>query len=316
MTTSPIASSLSPEAHPSKADRVSLWEYVSFTVIHSIVAGLLLILSLDGLYRFGRMFGTAEWLINYRRRRRFEAALAGVLEHTPTPAERRKATREFFMRNRCDRIFYLIFDRLGRDKAMSLLTIENKDLLDTALARGRGVYVAMSHHGPYHVVAMLVALHGYRTAAVRDRREGGIRRYIQDRFDRLYPEFQRMRVIFEDDFPREIFRCLQEGFVLGSAMDVHRVRRPNQKAEEVTIFGEKRQFLTGPLMIALRCKTPVLQAFVLPEPGFRYRFRIVGMLADPEKVEDEAAAAGQTLRTYAANVERYVRAAPSLLSRI
>jgi len=313
---SPVAPSLSSETRPSKGEGLSLWEYVSFTIVHTLVAGLLSVLSLGGLYRLGRLFGTLEWLVNYRRRRRFGAALRNVLGHKPMAAQRRRATREFFMRHRCDRLFYLIFDCLPRDKALALFSIENKDLLDSALARGRGVYLAMSHHGPYHVAGMFLAMHGYKVAAVRDRREGGIRRYIQGRFDRLYPEFQRMRVIFEDSFPREIYRCFHEGFVLGSAMDVRRVRRAGQKAEEVTIFGEKRQFLTGPLHIALRCRTPVVQAFILPERGFHYRLQIVGMLADPEDVKDEAAAVGEAVRTYAANVERFVRASPSLLSRL
>jgi lauroyl/myristoyl acyltransferase len=289
---------------------------VSFTVAHAAVAGLLLVLSRDGLYRFGRLFGTIEWLVNYKRRRRFAAALAGLLGCKPTAPQRRRATREFFMRSRCDKLFYLVFDRLPRDKAMTLLSIENKTLLDSALGRGRGVYIALSHHGAHHVAAMLMALQGYKVAGVRDRREGGIRRYIQDRFDRHYPEFQRMRVIFEDSFPREIYRCFQEGFTLGSAMDVRRVRRPEQKTEEVTIFGETRPVLTGPLRIALRCRTPVLQAFILPEPGFRYRLRIVGMLVDPDEVDDEAGAVSEAARAYAANVERHIRAAPSLLSRI
>ncbi len=45
---------------------------------------------------------------------------------------------------------------------------------------------------------MLLALNGYKTAGVRDRNEGPLRRYVQGRFDRRHPEFQRMRVLFAD----------------------------------------------------------------------------------------------------------------------
>ncbi len=304
--------------------KLSLWEYVSFTTIHAVAAGLLACLSLSGFYKFGRLFGTLEWLINYKRRRRFGAALERVLGRKPGAKERRRATREFFMRNRCDKLFYMIFDRIPREKAMTLMSIGNQALLDEAVARGRGVYLAMSHHGGLHVIAMLMALKGYKTAGVRDRREGAIRRYVQDRFDRLHPEFQRMRVLFADSYPREIYRCLREGYLLGSAMDVSRVRHSKQKTEEVTMFGEKQPFLSGPLRIAIRCRAPVLQAFVVPEPAFRYRMEIVAALVDPDLLgrdsnlapADEEAAILRALRTYAANVEEYIRASPSLLSRI
>lgn len=305
-----------PVAIAGESTRLNWWEYATFTMAHAVSSALLLVLTLPGLHWFGRLLGTVEWLINYKRRRRFAAALRQVLGREASGAERRRWTREYFVRSRCDKLFYLIFDRIPRAKAMSLLSIGNQELLDQALTRGRGVYMAMSHHGALHEVSMLMALRGYKTAGVRDRREGAIRRFIQERFDWRYPEFTRMRVLYADSFPREIYRCLSDGFVLGSAMDVSRVRQPNQKTEEITIFGETRPFPSGPLRIAHRCRAPVLQAFVLPENGFRYRLEIVEMLIDPDVSTEEDAAVAEAMRAYASNVERYVRASPSLLTRV
>ena len=121
--------------------------------------------------------------------------------------------------------------------------------------------------------------------------------------------------MYADSFPREIYRCLQDGFVLGSAMDVSRVRDPRQRSKEVIIFGKKQDFLTGPLRIAIRCKTPVLQAFVLPGPDFRYELQIVESLFDPQRLEYEEATVERAISRYAQNVETYVRAYPALLTR-
>lgn len=317
MTSSSVASNLLPPlARPSDDTKPRLWESVSFAVVHTVARWLLVCLSLSGFYQFGRLFGTLEWLINYKRRRRFRAGHKRVLGREPAPRERRRAAREFFMQTRCDKLFYLVFDCIPQERAMTLLSIGNKALLDEAVARGRGVYIAVSHQGALHVIAMLMALQGYKTAGVRDPREGAIRRYVQNRFDHLHPQFQRMRVLFADGYPRDIYRCLRDGYLLGSAMDVSRVRHPNQKVEEVTIFGQKRTFVTGPLRIAIRCRAPVLQAFVIPEKGFRYQLDIVEVLVDPEHVDDEAAAITQALRTYARNVEKHVRMSPNLLTRI
>lgn len=301
---------------PDRIDSLGLWKSFSFRAAHAAASALLWIVGVGGLYRIGQAIGIAEWCINYKRRRRYVAALAKVLDHSPTAQERRWHCLEYFVRTRCDKLFYLVFDRVPRERALALLTIGNRELLDRALARGHGAYVALSHHGPHHVTGMLVALHGYKAAGVRDRNEGGLRRFVQSRFDQLYPEFGRTRFLFADSFPREIFRCLEEGYVLGSAIDVHRVRHPNQKTVTVRIFGEERDFVSGPMYIALRCKTPVLQGILHAEHGFRYRLELAEMLIDPETVTDEDAAVEQAMHRYAANVEHHIRSFPTLITRI
>ena len=262
----------------------------------------------------GRAFGTIEWCINFKRRRRFARALGQVVRPLSASA-RRKHTHEHFMQTRCDKLYYLVFDRIPRDTALASLTISNQPLLDRALYRGNGVYLALCHHGPLHVAAMLMALRGYKVAGVRDRREGAMRRYVQSLYDRKYPEFGRMRVMYADSFPREIYRCLKDGFVLGSAMDVARVRDPRQRSHEVDVFGHPQMFLTGPLRIAIRCKTPVLQAFILPHRNFCYELAIVENLYEPESNVDEESIVAQAITRYAYNLENYVAAHPALLTR-
>jgi lauroyl/myristoyl acyltransferase len=298
------------------APAVTFWEHASFSAAHAAVSFLYAVLGLAGLYRFGRLFGTIEWLINYKRRRRFAAALESVWGRRPTAAERRKHTRKYFCQSRCDRLLYLTVDRIARSRAADLLIITNRETLDAAVAAGRGVYIALAHHGAQHVIGMLLTLNGYKVAGVRDRREGALRRFVQCRLDRSFPELGRTRVLYSDSFPRDIYRSFQEGYVLGSALDIGRIRDARQRVEEVSLFGERRYCLSGPLRIALRCGAPVLQAFIIPEPKFRFRFEIVETLIAPEAVEDENTVIRRAIERYAANVERYTRARPSLISRV
>jgi lauroyl/myristoyl acyltransferase len=281
---------------------------------HRAASFLFAVLGVRGLYLLGRAFGTVEWMINFKRRRRFARALGQVIRPL-SPAARRKHTREHFMQSRCDKLYYLVFDCIPRDTALASLTISNQLLLDRALAGGNGVYLALCHHGPLHVAAMLMALRGYKVAGVRDRREGAMRRYVQSLYDRKYPEFGRMRVMYADSFPREIYRCLKDGFVLGSAMDVSRVRDSRQRSHEVIVFGSTQVFLTGPLRIAIRCKTPVLQAFVIPHADFGYELAIVETLYDPGADADEELIVDRAITRYARNLEEYVTAHPALLTR-
>ena len=295
---------------------LGFWPRLSFGVVHAATAMLLRLVGLRGLYICGRVFGTIEWLINFKRRARFLAAFERVIGRHGTVGERLSASREFFCQSRCDKLLYLIFDCLSPERAVSLATMENRELLDAALAGGRGVYVALSHFGPHHVAATFMALMGYKVAGVRDRNEGAMRRFMQERWDRVHPDLQRMRVIYADTFPREIFRCFKDGYLVGSAMDVSRVRVAHQKMEEVVIFGEPRAFLSGPLRIALRSKAPIVQGFITPRRDFRYYLEVLGPLLDPNIEMDEDAAVAQAMRVYAETVERYVRANPALLTRL
>ena len=124
-TTTEPTSTEAPSA-PKRSASLTPWETLTFTLTHATVSALLAVLSLRGLYHFGRLFGTAEYVINFKKRRRFAKALAHILERKPSGAQRRKWTREYFMLTRCEKLFYLIMDRLPRDTAGALLTISDE----------------------------------------------------------------------------------------------------------------------------------------------------------------------------------------------
>ncbi len=291
------------------------WDRFTFSVLRLGVLAILKVATLRGLYVGARAFGTLEWSINYKRRRRFYRALEKIRGSKPTIYEKLRLSRAFFMHARCDKTLYLIFDALPKEQVVGLLTIEPRETLDNALAHGRGACMAMSHQGAQHVVGMLLALQGYQAAGVRDQKEGGIRKYVQERLDRRYPEFARLKVMFSSAFPREIYRCFQKGYIIGSSWDALRIRSQQQKTMDVPMFGESRPILTGPLRIAIRCGTPVLQAFFVAEPGFRYRLRIVETLVEAGQPKDEAEI-HDIVQRYAANVESFLGQYPALISRI
>jgi lauroyl/myristoyl acyltransferase len=298
------------------APPLTLWARTSLGAVYLVLSALLALLSLDGLYRFGRAFGTLEYLINFKRRRRFAAAYESVAGPEATPRRRRHATRAYFMQTRCDKMFYLIHDRLSAERARSLYAIQHREVLDAAMQRGRGVYVAVSHQGPHHVAGALLALHGYPVVGVRDRNESALRRIVQERLDRRRRAGERVRFLFSDAFPREIYRCLRGGCLLASAIDTSRVRRPGQKVEWVEMFGERRPILTGPLRIAWRCRAPALQCFLIPEPGFRYRAEFVELPLDQDGAAGEEEAVRDAAHLYARRLEEYLRKYPHLVSRI
>ncbi len=272
--------------------------------------------SLSGLYALGKSFGVCEWLVNHKRRRRFHERMRQLFGDQYDRRRMRSACRRYFVRLRCDRIYYLVFDLLPPEKIIRRIHFPQRDLIDASLARGHGVYMAMSHLGAQHVAGLLMCFLGYKTAAVRDRNEGPLRRYVQERFARRFSEVRAARMFYTDDLPRDIYRWFQSGGLLGSALDTERAGYPNLKRAAVEIFGEKKEYLTGTIQIALRCKAAIHQGFIVSKPNFHYDLLGSPALIDPDEGRDTQAVVQELMQAYAHNIEEHLRQFPELVSRI
>jgi KDO2-lipid IV(A) lauroyltransferase len=291
------------------------YDRMKFAIVRGFLWGWARLFSLKGLYLFGQFFGTVEYLINHKRRRRFREQLRMIYGDQFTPKLARRATRRHFTRIRCDKLFYLIFDRLPREKILKRVRFRGRAILDEQLKRGKGAYVTLSHNGSHHVAGLLMALLGYRVAGVRDRNEAPLRKYVQDKYAETFPEFRAIRVFYADSFPRDLYRSFEEGYILGSALDVQRDRGSHLKTLPVTIFGQQREFITGTMRIALRCGAPILQGFVVSRRNFYFRLIIMGPLVDPAASRDDAETLAAAMQAYATNIEHHVRKHPDHISR-
>lgn len=298
--------------------RVGAYHRLKFGLVRWFLTGWARVFSLKGLYLFGRWFGLIEYLVNSRRRERYRRELQAVFPEGLSKPRARRIIRDFFCRTRCDKLFYLIFDRLPREKIMGRIRFHGRQYVDEGLARGHGVYVMLSHHGSHHVAALLMALLGYRCAGVRDRQEGTLRLYIQEKYARTFPEYAAVRLLYADTFPREIYRCFHENRVVGTALDVGRMRGAALKTCPVRIFGQTREFLTGTLQVALRCRATICQAFVVSRPNFYFRLIVKPPLYVPvsDDQSDDPELISRLMQMYADGIEAHVREHPDHISRV
>ena len=274
--------------------------------------------SLRGLYLLGRFFGSIEFTINFRRRGRYRRQLSRIFPEGLSRYRQQRIIRSYFCRTRCDKLFYVIFDRLPKEKLLKRIRFHGRETLDEALVRGNGLYVMLSHNGSHHVAGLLMALMGYKCAGIRDRNEGASRVYVQQKYAETFPEIAAIRMLYADSFPRDIYRCFRENRVVGSALDVGRVRGLQLKTCPVQFLGESREFLTGTLQIALRCKATVAQAFVVSRRNFYFRLIVNPPLYVPPDNADgeDPQLLGRIMQRYADGIEGHVRKHPDHLSRI
>lgn len=298
--------------------RVSLFNRLKFEFVRGVLWTIARCFSLRGLYLFGVLFGTLEYFVNFKRRARYRSELRKLFRDDRLTATREKSIiRSYFRRTRCDKLFYLIFDKLPKEKILHRVRFHGREILDAALARERGVFVMLSHVGSHHVAALLMSLLGYKCAGVRDRNEGPLRRFIQDKYLTTFPEYASMRMLYADSFPRDIFRCFHENRVVGAALDVGRFRGSTLRTVPVRIFGETREFLTGTLQVALRCRATICPAFVVSRPNFYFRLIVLPPIhipAEDQPVENPELIA-ELMQKYADGIEQHVREHPDHLSR-
>ncbi|MBN2561474.1 MAG: lysophospholipid acyltransferase family protein [Phycisphaerae bacterium] len=272
--------------------------------------------SMSGLYKLGQFFGTLEYLTDYKRRRRVHTKLRSYFKDEFPASWYRRVTWRYFMRVRCDKMFYTIMDRIPRGKLMNRIKMFGRENLDAAMAKNKGVYVALCHFGAHHVAGLMTALLGYRLIGVRDPKESHVRRYIQNKYRETFPEVAEMKMFHATSFPRAIYRQFRENKIVASLLDVDRRRGDNTRTLPVSIFGETREFLTGPIQIAARCGAPTLQGFIESRKNFYYRLIVTPPLVEPEHVKDENGNIANVLQRYACGVEQFARQHPDHLMNI
>ena len=278
---------------------------------------LLRVLGLGALYVLARGFGTLEYLLSGSRRKRFGRRLERVFGRELPAAERRRHTRNHMARIRADKTFYTVMDLIPRDRLGALIQWTGREHLDASIARGKGTYILFSHHGSHHVGGLLLAMAGYRDlAAIRDPHESPLRRYIQEQFAQTFPEFrENCRIFMAGTFPRELFRHFKKNGVLGSGLDVDRIRGENVKTARVQLFGQEHEWMTGTVNLALRTGATIVPGFVLSEPGFRYRLLFKPPLCDPDQSKDDEATVQRVMEAYARGIEEHVQRYPEHISR-
>jgi lauroyl/myristoyl acyltransferase len=272
--------------------------------------------SLRGLYLFGSCYGTYEYLTDYKRRGRVHRKLREYFGESHPASWYRRVAHRYFMRTCCDKFFYMIMDRIPRSKLMNRIKVINPDEVDAELAASRGVYVALCHWGSHHVAGLMMALRGYPIAGVRDEKESPVRRYIAQKYRDTFPEVANMKMLYSTTNPRQIMRHMQSGGVLASLLDVARRRGDQSRMVPVQIFGQMREFLVGPIQLALRAKAGIFQGFVVSRKNYYYQLICAGRLTSPDDTGDEDATIATVMQRYADNVEAFARAHPDHLMNI
>ncbi len=225
------------------------------------------------VFRLGSWLGGLAWYVLPQRRavvlRNLRIAYAG--EHDL--ATLRGIARESFRRTGANLFSAASTARLRPDQLARVVTIENLELLEQALAGGKGVVLLLAHMGNWELLSRLIHLFppGTRAGAFYRPLNNPLldERVLQRR------EVDGTRMFSKRDNPHFVAGFLREGAVVGILAD----QRVGPQGELVEFFGRLTRGSPLPSLLARRSKSNVLALSLTTTGVGKWRARFIPVAA-------------------------------------
>jgi KDO2-lipid IV(A) lauroyltransferase len=190
----------------------------------------------------------------------------------------------------------------SREQVLGMFSrVEGWDVVERAMARGRGILFVTGHLGNWELAGSLVAAKGVPLEAVARRMQNPL-------FDRYLTRTRQsigMSVIHDADAVRRVPRAMREQHAVAFLVDQGAV---GLASTWVPFFGRLAKTPRGPAVFALRLGAPVIFGAALRQPDGRYMIGFEEVQA--ESTGDRDADVDRIVAAYTATLERWIRRAP------
>ncbi|MDR1620965.1 MAG: lipid A biosynthesis acyltransferase [Synergistaceae bacterium] len=222
---------------------------------------------------FGALMGNLLWFFSKRRVDRAERHCVAALGVGITPA--RTIVRNSYAGMGRSAVEFARMRQL-LPRLRELVSIEGKEYLDGALARGRGVLGMTAHIGNWELAGARLAAEGYRVTPIYtpQRNRGGVEDFIA----RERTETAGMNLVSSRGFAlRKAFRVPGEGGILFFLQDLD----ARGEGVPVPFLGLPASTATGIVKMYQRFGAPVVPMMTLRHPdGYRHTIQVQKILSD------------------------------------
>ena len=195
-----------------------------------------------------------------------------------------------------------ILSRHGPDAILAMVNeCESWHVVESAMARGRGVILVAGHLGNWELGGAWIAARGVKLEAVARQQENPLfDAYLTRTRNRIGFE-----VIYDGDAVRRVPRALRKGAMVALVMDQGAV---GLASTWVKFFGRFAKTPRGPATFALRMGAPII--FFAPLRSPDGRFTISFEEIPVQDTGDKTADVDRIVADYTGVLERWVRRAP------
>lgn len=152
------------------------------------------------------------------------------------------------------------FPSINSENIGRLVRIRNREILDRAFVKGRGVVVVTAHFGNWELLAITLRLNGYPGVTIG-------RRIYFDKYDRYLNRLRKIHdvnVIYRDESPKKALRVLKSNQIVGvvADQDVDSV-----DGVFVDFFGRPAYTPVGPVALARSSGAVLVPLIIVRENG-------------------------------------------------
>jgi KDO2-lipid IV(A) lauroyltransferase len=190
----------------------------------------------------------------------------------------------------------------SREQVLAMFErVDGWDVVERAVARGKGILFVSGHLGNWELGGSLVASRGVPLEAVTRRMQNPL-------FDRYITETRRrigMSVIPDSEAVKRVPRAMRENHAVAFLVDQGAV---GLASTWVPFFGRYAKTPRGPAVFALRLDAPVVFGAALRRPSGRYVMHFEEVRV--ERTGDRETDVDGIVAAYTNTLERWIRRAP------
>lgn len=243
---------------------------------HSLIEGLASLLPGAWAFRLGEAMGAVAWHFMPQRRRIIRRNLRIAFGETRSLEEIDALAKASFLRTSANMISVAHTAKLPASKLPEVLEVSNPEVLERALAGGRGVVFLLSHMGNWELLSRMVHLFPKGTKA------GAFYRPLNNKLldERVLQrrEADGTRMFSKGDSFLQVAAYLREGAAVGILAD----QRVGLQGELTRFFGRITRSSPLPSLLARRSKSEVIAiSMVTVSPG-RWRATYMPLDGPPD----------------------------------
>jgi phosphatidylinositol dimannoside acyltransferase len=204
------------------------------------------------------------WLSARQRRNALDnyAAALGLPASDPRVARTARRAFQNYGRMLMD---FLLMGSLTPDELIARVTVEGRDELDAAIARGKGAIMAVPHMGSWDIAGSFAGALGYPIAAVAERFPGS----LNDAVIQTRERFGVRVITMGRSAVRAITEALQAKGIVALVCDLEQ-----GPGVAVSFFGRRAIVPGGPAAIALKTGAAVMPAYQYAVGPSRYHIHL------------------------------------------
>lgn len=193
-------------------------------------------------------------------------------------------------------------DVLSPDEIKNRCILTNPEVVESALARNRGIIFMTGHFGNWELLAVATMLHLNMSGIIIVKKQRN--HFVDKMINELRTKYTN-RVVYMKESVREIIKTLDDNGVVAMIADQSAPR----DSVYVPFFGRSVATYAGPAYFALRTGAPIVMGFSIRRPDDRYDVVFEEVGADDLRDAGNENIKVLTAR-HAALLEKYIRKYP------